>query len=63
VACLNPDMWSELFLENKDNLTEKLCISIKHLQAYREARKSDDASALRALLEDGRRVKEEVDGV
>jgi len=56
-------MWSELFLENKDNLTEKLCISIKHLQAYREARKSDDASALRALLEDGRRVKEEVDGV
>ena len=62
VAWLNPDMWTLLFLENRDNLLFELDTVISNLKAYRDAIADNDAEKLRALLDEGRRIKEEVDG-
>lgn len=62
VAWLNPGMWAELFLENKDNLISELDGLIASLNAYRAAMEADDRETLTALLDEGRRLKEEVDG-
>ena len=57
VARLNEDMWTELFLDDADYLTDELDILIGHLQEYADALKSKDAEHLRALLRDGREKK------
>lgn len=62
VAWLNPTMWAELFLEDKDFLLEELDTLMASLAQYREAIAGDDLPRLTALLEDGKRCKEEVDG-
>ena len=62
VAWLNAPMWAELFLENKDFTLNELDIYIKNLTAYRDALAQDDLETLTALLEEGKRRKEEVDG-
>ena len=62
VAWLNPDMWAELFLENKEHLLFELDTIIENLTEYKTAMERDDFSTLRQLLDDGRRIKEEVDG-
>ncbi len=62
VAWLNPTMWAELFLEDKDFLLEELDTLMASLAQYREAIAGEDLPRLTALLEDGKRCKEEVDG-
>lgn len=62
VAWLNPQMWAELFLENKDNVLYELDFFIESLKAYRDAVSEEDVSRLVALLAEGKRRKEEVDG-
>ena len=62
VAWLNPQMWAELFLENGDFLLEELDTYIENLTKYRDAISSGDSETLIALLEEGKRRKEEVDG-
>lgn len=62
VAWLNAQMWAELFMENKDCVLEELDIYLKNLQAYRDAIAEDDLPRLTALLEEGKKRKEEVDG-
>ena len=62
VAWLNADMWAELFLENGDNVLFELDDLIGNLQKYRDAVQAQDREALTALLEAGKRRKEEVDG-
>ena len=62
VAWLNPDMWAELMLENRDCMLYELDVLLENLQAYRDAIAQDDFSALRQLLDEGRRIKELVDG-
>jgi len=62
VAWLNPQMWAELFLENKDNVLFELDTLIENLQAYRRSIAQDDMAGLVMLLEEGKRRKEEVDG-
>lgn len=62
VAWLNPQMWSELFLSNKDNVLEELDFFIQSLRDYRTAIENDDADTLIHLLNEGRKRKEEVDG-
>lgn len=62
VAWLNENMWTELFLENKQPLIYEIDNIIKSLSEYRDAIESDDADTLRALLRDGRIAKEMVDG-
>lgn len=62
VAWLNPQMWAELFLGNKENILQELDCYIKNLQNYKTAIANDDEVALIALLDEGRKRKEEVDG-
>ena len=61
VSRLNEDMWTELFLENKEHLLNELDLLIKSLHEYREAIVADDADTLRRLLRDGRLAKEEAE--
>lgn len=62
VAWLNPQMWAELFMENKDFTLSELDIYIRSLQQYRDALEQNDLGTLIRLLEEGKRCKEEVDG-
>lgn len=62
VAWLNPGMWAELFLSNKENILRELDVYIASLCQYREAIAREDEAQLVQLLEDGRRRKKEVDG-
>jgi len=63
VAYLNETMWSELFLENRDNLIKELNYFIQSVTKYRDALAEADEGTLRELLREGKVRKEEVDGV
>ncbi len=62
VAWLNPYMWAELFLSNKENVLFALDTCIESLKAYKNAIIEEDEKTLIALLDEGRKRKEEVDG-
>lgn len=62
VAWLNPGMWTELFLENRENLLFELDTYIQSLTQYRDALTNQDEDTLYRLLDDGKKRKEEVDG-
>lgn len=62
VAWLNEQMWTELFLENREPLLFELDTIIDALRDYRNAIAEGDADLLRSLLKDGRIAKEEIDG-
>ena len=62
VAWLNPQMWAELFLENKENVLFELDFYIQALTAYKQAIEANDMQALVTLLNEGKKRKEEVDG-
>ena len=57
VASLNSKMWSELVLENGDNLLNEIDNIINNLTEYRDAIASNDRVKLEALLEDGTKRK------
>ncbi len=62
VAWLNPAMWAELFLENKENLLFELETFMTALGEYQKALREEDFDSLCRLLDEGRQIKEEVDG-
>ncbi|MBD5147740.1 MAG: prephenate dehydrogenase/arogenate dehydrogenase family protein [Oscillibacter sp.] len=62
VARLDEDMWTELFLDDADYLTAELEELIRHLTEYREALTAKDADRLRALLKEGREMKDTAGG-
>lgn len=62
VAWLNPQMWAELFLSNKENVLNELEFYINSLTKYRDAIQNSDETELIRLLEEGKLRKEEVDG-
>ena len=62
VAWLNPDMWAELFLENRDNLINEIDCFMRSMQQYRDALADGSRQELVQLLDEGRKIKAEVDG-
>ena len=62
VAWLNPQMWAGLFLSNRENVLSELDFYIRSLEQYKTAIENCDVEALIALLDEGKRRKEEVDG-
>ena len=62
VAHLDEAMWTELFLDDADYLTEQLEILIGHLNEYRDALLAKDAERLETLLRQGREQKAKAGG-
>ena len=62
VAKLNEHMWTELFLENPENLTNEIDMLIDNLKKYSDAIKAKDSKTLCDLLRDGREKKALIDG-
>ena len=58
VAYLNEEMWSSLFMCNKEALLFEVNTIISELSKYRDAMLDDDIDTLRELLKDGRELKE-----
>lgn len=61
VAKLNENMWTELFLLNKEHLCFEIDHLITELRKYRDAIKNDDEATLKALLKDGSDRKKSID--
>ena len=61
-ARLNAPMWTELFLDNADYLSEEIGTIIASLQEYKDAIDGRDAEGLERLLAEGDRIKREVEG-
>lgn len=62
VAWLNPQMWTELCLENRDCLLKEIDILIENLSQYRDAIETNDREKLIEIFAEGKAIKEEVDG-
>ena len=61
VSWMNPEMWSELFLDNSDHLLTEIDTIIKNLVEYKDAIASGNKAELIRLIEDGRHLKEEAE--
>ncbi|MBR0530460.1 MAG: prephenate dehydrogenase [Ruminococcus sp.] len=58
VAKLNENMWTELFMMNRQPLIDEIDCIIARLTEYRDAISAEDADGLRELLKTGRELKE-----
>jgi prephenate dehydrogenase len=54
-------MWSELFLDDADNLSFEIGQIIDELKRYKRAIDDDDSETLTALLAEGDRLKREAE--
>lgn len=63
VATLQEKMWTELFLDNQDDLLRELDNVIGNLNAFRKALAEKDADALCLLLRKGREAKAKVNAL
>ena len=61
VARLNEEMWSELFLCNREALLGELDCIVGHLLEYREALEMKDRETLKRLLKEGSDRKKRID--
>ncbi len=58
VATVDENLWSELFLQNKDMLLNELSSFIDSLTEYKTALLNDDVNSLKSIIKDGRIIKE-----
>ncbi len=61
VAYLDANMWTELFMENRDNLKHELDVLIAELEKYSKALEEEDTDEMLRLLKEGRERKIEVE--
>ncbi|MBE6850614.1 MAG: prephenate dehydrogenase [Ruminococcus sp.] len=59
IATMNEDMWTMLFLENRECLLRELDTLLENLTAYRDVLEKSDEEALHTLIAEGRMRKEE----
>ncbi len=59
IATMNEKMWTDLFMQNREHLQYELDTLIENLQKYSEALKNGDADRMKALIAEGRELKEE----
>ena len=60
VAYLDETMWTELFMENRDNLLHELTGFMEELEEYKEAIEAGDKEQLSRLLKEGKERKAEL---
>ncbi len=63
VATMQEEMWSELFLDNREPLLAELDHVLENLHQFRKALAEEDRDTLRALLKQGRETKEKVNAL
>ncbi len=61
VAKLSPAMWSELLMENKDNVLFEVDTLLQNLILYKEALEQNDTLLLEKLLQEGNIQKENIE--
>lgn len=61
VARMNADMWTELMLENADDLAPEVRATAARMNEYADAMESRDSERLRTLLESGNLTKLDVE--
>lgn len=61
VARLNATMWTELFLDNADNLSSEIGTLIDNLQQYKDALDTKSTDRLHDLLAQGDEIKREIE--
>ncbi|MBO5320431.1 MAG: prephenate dehydrogenase [Ruminococcus sp.] len=59
IATMNEKMWTDLFMQNRENLLFELDILIKNLNEYSTALENADSERMQELIADGRKLKEE----
>lgn len=60
VARINADMWTELFIDNKDALVREIDDLVSNLMKFKYSIVNADASSLHDLMEKGNKIKEEI---
>lgn len=58
VAYINADLWTDLFLCNKQPLVDELDILLDNIKSIRDAVNADDREKLNGLLQKARKIKE-----
>ena len=61
IAKINPYLWSELFIMNKENLTKDIDEFIKMMELLKEAIYNGDTSTLHSLFKESKRRRENFD--
>ena len=61
IACLNENVWTELFLWNREALLPEIDDLITNISKLRNAIEAKDAQKLKQLLREGREAKERID--
>lgn len=60
VARINAEMWTELFLDNKEPLVREIDDLVSNLMRFKYNIVNGDSEALTALMKEGNRIKEEI---
>lgn len=63
VAWLNSKMWAELLMNNSEHILKELDVFIAEMGKYRAAIQNQDMALLESLFEEGKKRKEEIDGM
>lgn len=59
IATMNEKMWTDLFMQNREHLQYELELLIANLNKYADALRDSDAEKMRALIAEGRELKED----
>lgn len=62
VARLNPKMWAELFMDNRENVIKEIDWMVGFLNEYKDAIINDDEERLVRILDEGSKKKIAMDG-
>ncbi len=61
VARMNPEMWTELVGDNRDNVIKELDVLISNLNEYKHAIENKDEVTLQELFDQGNKIKLNID--
>ena len=59
IATMNEKMWTELFMQNRENLLFELDTLLENLRKYRDALENSDYETMSGLIAEGRKLKED----
>ena len=59
IATMNEKMWTDLFMQNRENLIFELETLIENLKKYSKALEENDSEKMLSLIAEGRKLKED----